>query len=217
MPYLENANLFLPEISEGKFEIPAIAPFTGLMPEKWRPVNELNRPFSPEEGVQMFVDDRRLARLWNCPSRYLESLRRASAVLSPDFSLLTDMPVVLSLYNHYRKHWLATYWQLNGISVIPTICWANEKSFDWCFDGEPSKSIVAVSSVGTQRYADTQAAFLKGYDAMLERLQPKLVLFWGKVPKQCHGNIQPVEPFYQRFRSLGKKNCIFLESESKKE
>lgn len=203
MPYLENANLFLPEASEGKFEIPAIAPFTRLVPEEWRPVNELKRPFSPKEGVQMFVDDRRLACLWNYPSRYLESLRRASAVLSPDFSLLTDMPVVPSLYNHYRKHWLATYWQLNGISVIPTICWANEKSFDWCFDGEPSKSIVAVSSVGTQRYADTQAAFLKGYDAMLERLQPKLVLFWGKVPKQCHGNIQPVEPYYQKFRSLG--------------
>ena len=108
MPYLENANLFLPEASEGKFEIPAIAPFTRLVPEEWRPVNELKRPFSPKEGVQMFVDDRRLACLWNYPSRYLESLRRASAVLSPDFSLLTDMPVVLSLYNHCNV--LAAKW-----------------------------------------------------------------------------------------------------------
>lgn len=73
----------------------------------------------------------------------------------------------------------------------------DESTFTWCFDGEPERSTVAVSSIGTQRQQQTKAAFLRGYDAMLERLQPETILFWGNVPAECRGNICPVEAFYK--------------------
>ena len=34
--------------------------------------------------------------------------------------------------------------------MIPSISWSDEHSFDWCFDGDPVRGTVAVSSVGTQ-------------------------------------------------------------------
>lgn len=78
-------------------------------------------------GVHFFLDDYQFQRLWNTPDRYIESLQKFSCVLSPDFSLYTDYPTALQIYNHYRKHWIGAYLQLYGIEVIPTICWSDEK------------------------------------------------------------------------------------------
>lgn len=196
----ENIRHWLPDASAvtGLNGIPSIQGISRVPPVgEWTPFNNLSRTFTKALGVQMYVEDYRLHRLWATPDRYVPILRRAGVVLTPDFSLYTDVPLALNLYNHYRKHWLGAYWQRHGITVLPTIGWAGEDSFAWCFDGEPSHSVVSVSSVGTQRRADTRAAFLRGYDAMLERLQPQSVLFFGKVPDGCRGSICPVEAFYQ--------------------
>lgn len=196
----ENLRHWLPHASAvtGLNGIPSIRGVSSVPPVgAWTPFNNLSRAFTKSLGVQMYVDDYRLHRLWATPDRYVPILQRAGVVLTPDFSLYTDVPLALNLYNHYRKHWLGAYWQRHGITVLPTIGWADENSFAWCFDGEPSQSVVSVSSVGTQRRADTKAAFLRGYDAMLERLQPQTVLFFGNIPRECRGNICPVEAFYK--------------------
>ena len=151
-------------------------------------------------GVHMFIEDYQMQRLWNKPTQYVDILGRAGCVCSPDFSIYVDTPQILNIYNHYRKHWLAAWWQLQGLTVIPTICWGDESTFAWCFDGEPKRSVVAVSSIGTQRYTDDAAAFMRGYDAMLERLKPETILFYGKIPREARGNIIPVESFHEQMR-----------------
>lgn len=120
--------------------------------------------------------------------------------MSPDFSLYSDFPKALQIYNHYRKHWLGAYWQLNGIEVIPTICWSDESSFEWCFDGEPQGGTVAVSSVGTQLNKQSKQLFLNGYNEMIKRLQPETVIFYGKVPDECMGNIVRIRAFQDKWK-----------------
>lgn len=198
----ENLRHWIPgnDETEGKFGIPRIQP--GFLPEEieaWLPFNDLSRRLTKTEAVQMYVDDYRIERLWNAPTKYLGGLRNSAAVLSPDFSIYADVPQALGIYNHYRKHWLGAFWQLNGINVIPTICWGDESTFDWCFDGEPQNAIVSVSSVGTQRGQGAKAAFMRGYDAMLERLNPSGIIFFGNVPAEARGNIIHVDTFYKRF------------------
>ena len=62
--------------------------------------------------------------------------RRFRFVCTPDFSMYTDFPLALQINSHYRKHWLGAYWQSKGITVIPTIFWSDERSFEWCFDAD---------------------------------------------------------------------------------
>lgn len=137
---------------------------------------------------------------------YLELLSRFKCVCTPDFSTYTDFPKAIQIYNHYRKHWLGAYWQSNGIAVIPTISWGDNKSFEWCFDGEPVGGVVAVSSVGTQLNKDSRKLFLDGYNEMLVRLQPELIYFYGNVPDECKGNIVRLTAFQEKFRKLYKKS-----------
>lgn len=151
------------------------------------------------KGVHFFLDDYQFTRVWNNPNKYIDILGRFKHVMTPDFSTYSDFPMALQIYNHYRKHWLGAYWQANGISVIPTISWSTEESFEWCFDGEPMHSTVAVSSVGTQMNKRSKKLFVDGYEKMVKVLKPETILFYGKVPEECLGNIIEIKTFQDKF------------------
>lgn len=156
-----------------------------------------------KKGLHFFLDDYQFMRLWNNIDRYLPELGAFKCVMTPDFSLYADDPEALQIYNHYRKHWIGAYLQENGIKVIPTIAWSGEHSFRWCFDGEPKRSAVAVSSVGTQKNMAAKEMFLAGYREMIRQLSPETILFYGTVPEGCGGNIIRIPAFQEKFRKKG--------------
>lgn len=183
---------------ENRYNIPEIEPQQYDRCE-WIPFNFAKTEKHPEgKGLHFFLDDYQFCRLWNRPDDYISLLKRFAYVLSPDFSMYTDTPMALQIYNHYRKHWLAAYWQMYGIRVIPTICWSTPDSYDWCFDGEPRGFVVAVSTVGCLKNKQATALFIQGYDEMLRRLDPSQVIFYGQVPEHCDWNAIRIQPYYKK-------------------
>lgn len=183
----------------GQYGIPEIKP-TRFDRAEFIGFNCAKRTTNPEKkAVHFFLDDYQFNRVWVDPDRYIEMLSKFHCVLTPDFSLYMDFPKALQIYNHYRKHWLGAYWQMHGINVIPTICWSDRESFKWCFDGEPTHSVVAISSVGTQNSKEKKQRFLDGYFEMVERLQPVQIIFYGKVPEECKGNIVHINSFCEKW------------------
>lgn len=195
---------------EGKFNIPFIAPETKYPVCEFIPMNyAITEKDPPSKTVHCFVDDYQFARYWNNPDRYIPKLKQFAGICAPDFSTYTDMPVAMQIYNHYRKHWLAAYWQLHGMTVYPTISWSDESSYDWCFDGEPVGGIVAVSSVGTQKNKEAQRLFLRGYEEMMKRLDPTFVIFYGKVPEECDWNVIRIKPHQDEIKDrYAKKHGV---------
>lgn len=174
----------------GPYEIPAIDPVTEYPAGEFIPMNYAKSERNPEDkNIHCFVDDYQFIRYWNNPDTYIPKLSRFRSVCAPDFSTYTDMPVAMQIYNHYRKHWLAAYWQLHGIKVYPTISWSTPESYAWCFDGEPAGGIVAVSSVGCMADDASKRLFLQGYEEMMKRLSPLWVIFYGRVPDECDWNV----------------------------
>ena len=198
----------------GKYEVPRILPMEIEEPVEMIGFNFAAKHRHPERvGVHFFLKDYQFSRLWTSPDIYTDMLRKFRFVCTPDFSMFTDFPLALQINSHYRKHWLGAYWQSKGITVIPTICWSDERSFDWCFDGEPENSTVAVSSVGTQMERRAKSLFLLGYEQMISRLQPKMVLFHGRIPGEIttkmaamYGEsgpkLVPVAAYQERLRKI---------------
>ena len=185
----------------GAYDIPPIKPVK-LETDSFIGFNYAKTCKTPEsKGVHFFVDDYQFLRVWTNPDAYLDMLARFRCVCTPDFSTYTDFPKAVQIYNHYRKHWLGAYWQMHGITVIPTISWSDRDSFAWCFDGEPVGGTVAVSSVGTQSNSESRALFMDGYNAMLERLEPSNIIFMGIVPDGCKGKITPIAAFQEILRT----------------
>lgn len=184
----------------GQYNIPQIEPIKDLNIFEWIGFNyvKTNKKQTGTTGIQFFLDDYQFERVWNEPSRYAKYLKQFGAVLSPDFSLYTDFPKAIQIYNHYRKHWCAKYWQENGITVIPTIAWSDEDSYEWCFDGEPQGSIAALSNVGCMNNKQTRQAFMDGYNEMVTRLQPSKILVFGHTFDDYKGNVEFVKYNYWR-------------------
>lgn len=130
-------------------------------------------------GIHFYVDDYQFERVWNYPERYVDILLNYDCILSPDFSLYLDMPTPMKIWNIYRSRQIGAYYQSVGIKVIPTISWAEEESFEYCFRGIPKESIVSVSTVGVKRDAHALEIWHKGMDEMIHQIEPSVILLYG--------------------------------------
>lgn len=163
----------------GKFDIPVIEPCLDIPDVKyWLGFNYVKQEHfcRSSVGVHFCLDDYQFETIWNHPNKYIKNFKGCGVICSPDFSLYSDFPLAIQIYNHYRKHWLARFYQDRGCTVIPTIAWSDRASYDWCFDGEPERSIVAISSTGVLRDEQCLRLFKDGVRAMIERLRPTKIL-----------------------------------------
>lgn len=157
------------------YEMPIIEA-TQTVPLKLVSFNECFKIEHPEEYfVHFYIDDYQFERIWNKPKRSVEILRKFAGVISPDFSLYLDMPRPQQIWNDYRNKLLGYFLQSCKITVIPNVSWSDSKSFDFCFDGLPTQSVVSISTNGTHNN-EAKLYFLNGYREMLRRLQPSKVL-----------------------------------------
>ena len=93
----------------GKYGIPVIQA-ADYKADNWIGFNYAKGCEEPEiHGVHFFLDDYQFIRVWSSPDVYVNMLRKFQAVCTPDFSLYTDFPRAIQIYNHYRKHWLGAY------------------------------------------------------------------------------------------------------------
>ena len=131
-------------------------------------------------GVHFFIDDYQFERVWKHPEKYTKILSRFDCVLTPDFSLYMDMPRCMKLWNIYRSRLIGQIWQDAGMKVIPTMSWAETETFEFCFEGIPQGSTVAVSTVGVLRDKTAREIWRQGTDEMMRRIQPQTVILYGK-------------------------------------
>ena len=180
--------------------------FPEIKPEKYHPC-EYIRFIEAEKcknrdgiGVHFFMDDYHFDKIWNMLGRYSKMLSQFDAVLTPQWSLYTDWPKAVNIWDHYKSHYVGAFLQEMGVRVYPSIAWADKESYDWCFDGEPEGGIVAVSNVGCMRHKEDRDLFMEGYKEMLIRLQPKEVLVFGHIFDDYPGPVHYIH--YQQAKGV---------------
>ena len=199
----ENCNIgvFAKGCTAGKYDIPIIRPLHALDCKTFIGF-DANREKHLDKGIHFFLHDYQFERGWRSLGHYTDILSRHPCVCAPDFSPYADFPRIIQIYNHYRKHYCAAYWQLHGLTVVPVITWSTPESYDFCFEGEPEDSIVAVSSVSVMNSAEGRKIFLGGFPEMMQSLPPRRFLFNGKLPDELKSLeiIEPMKDSYPRYR-----------------
>lgn len=138
-------------------------------------------------GVHFFVDDYRFKGIYFSPQRTLAKYSQYKFLLTPDFSLYSDMPMWLQIANIAKNRWVGAYWQSKGLTVIPTISWSTAASFKFCFDGIEINSIVAIGMIGSKKYNHSE--FINGYNEMLNHIKPEAIICFGEPFSDMNGNI----------------------------
>ena len=143
-----------------------------------------------QRGVHFYIDDYRMEGLYYNPTKSLHRLAQYKFLISPDYSLYRDMPKAIQLFNVFRSRWCGAYWQSQGITVIPNVSWGDSSTFDFCFDGIEEGSIVAVGTIGCKR---SKLAFMRGYNEMLKRVKPSVIICFGSPFAEMQGNIIAID------------------------
>lgn len=186
-----NLELFNPYNCDGKYQMPIIEN-DGYIPKDLIGFNYAKTSEDKNAGIHFYLDDYQFERIWNNPDDYIEVLEDYNCILSPDFSLYLDMPLAMKIWNVYRSRLIGQYYQSIGMKVIPTIQWAEEDTFEFCFDGIPEGSIVSVSTIGVKRDSNALDIWKKGMDAMIEKIKPSTILVYGGELDYDYGDIKVI-------------------------
>ena len=143
-------------------------------------------------GIHFYLDDYQFERLWNKPEEYIDILKQYECILSPDFSLYMDMPMPMKIWNIYRSRLIGQYYQSQGIKVIPTLSWAEEETFEFCFEGIPKGSIVSISTIGVKKNKEALKIWKAGVDELIRRIEPSTILIYGGKLDYDYGNIEVI-------------------------
>lgn len=151
----------------------------GYIPKELVGFNYAKTSERKDVGIHFYVDDYQFERIWNAPEKYVDLLKEYECILSPDFSLYMDMPMPMKIWNIYRSRQIGAYYQSRGIRVIPTLSWAEDATFEFCFLGIPEGSIVSVSTVGVKTDDEALAVWYSGMRRAMEVIKPSAVLVYG--------------------------------------
>lgn len=179
----------LPQSHTGKYDFPTVARYDGEIPSELIPFNYARSYPDRKVGVHFFIDDYQFERLWRFPDRYIPILREYECVFTPDFSLYVNMPLSLKIYNVYRNRVLGNYWQQQGIKVVPTLQWADFRTFDFCFQGIEPGGTVAVSTLGSAKNPISRGYWIEGMRHAINELTPDTILLYGTPIDFDFGNI----------------------------
>ena len=142
------------------------------------------------KGVHFFTDDYRFESLYMHPERTLDKYSKYRFLLTPDYSLYSEMELWKQIDSIGKARWVGAYWQSKDLLVVPTISWAQPSSYKFCFDVIEHNSVVAVGMIGCK---GSRIAFMKGYNAMLEAIDPSAIICFGSPFPEMEGNIISVD------------------------
>lgn len=202
------STLFLVENAdyEGTIELPKIST-SNYLPKKVITFSKaMSRScYDFDCWVMFYEHDRKFERLWRNPKQYLETLKKFKGIISPDFSLYRNMPLVMQMWNTYRNRALSVWLQNNGIEIIPNVRFGDERTFSFCFDGIEKGKTVAIGTLGCIRKKEDKIFFKVGLAYMVNRLSPKNIIVYGGVP----------DSIFKPYKDMGI-NIIAFESEFSK-
>ena len=195
----------------GKYEFPVLSPQQIIPSSMPLPVNYMMSDSSiSSHWYHCFVSDKMFERFWHGFWKYGSYFHAASGFISTDYSIYRDMPEEIQIRNCYRNRVMAYAMQKLNPNIIPTAGFGGENTWDWCFDGLPRHSSIAITTNGTLSDPEARRLFIGGIDALVHVLDPYALIVCGNYPnwlncKYPNVKIVPILNFSQmrRLRRCG--------------
>lgn len=184
------ADLVEEAVFSGILEIPTIhRPAEYIIPTGLVPFSCRKRIAEPGSFLIFYEHDLKFADVLASTDCYFDDFAAFAGIVSPDCSLYRDMPLCLQIANIYMNRAIGCYLQTHGYYVIPNIRWGDERTYTTsvlpekvAFLGVEKHSIVCIGTYGCIQGEKNRHHFRTGLIAMLETLEPDIVLVYGPMP-----------------------------------
>jgi len=162
----------------GVMEFPCLSQINEV-PNSLSEFKRLKKPDAENQYIHFYMSDEKFKCVYNNPQNYLQLFKGFAGIIGFDFSVHTECPLCKQIENYNKNRELSYWFASQGINVIPNVRWGKKVTFDWCFDGLPKRSTIAVSTLGCFKTKDDKRLFMNGFQVMLERLLPKVIVVYG--------------------------------------
>mgnify|MGYP000225404801 CR=1 FL=1 len=68
-----------------------------------------------DKTIHFFTHDWKFEKVYENADKELEKLKQYYCLLSPDFSMFTNMPIALQIASVFKNRWCGAYWQSKGL------------------------------------------------------------------------------------------------------
>lgn len=167
----------------GDLEIPCIK-IENQLPTKLISFSKALEDKDYDAWVHFYEDDAKFERLWNRPKQYLPILKKYAGVISPDFSVYRDMPLVMQQWNIYRSRAIGHWLQENGVHVIPNIRFGDERTFELSCTGITKHGVIAVGSYSCIKLLTERKYFKNGLSYVINTLHPHTIVVYGSTENE---------------------------------
>ncbi|MCD7722659.1 MAG: DUF4417 domain-containing protein [Clostridiales bacterium] len=183
---------------DGELEIPCLNS-EHQVPNRLIPFSKAIHSTDTDAWVHFYEDDAKFERIWNQPNKYFSILKKFNGVISPDFSVYRDMPLVMQQWNIYRSRALGHWLQENGICVIPNIRFGDSRTYDTACCGVEKHGVIAIGSHGCLKLLSERGYFQDGLRAVAAKLVPTTIIVYGTAP----------DYIFSEYKTLGIKIVQF--------
>ncbi len=199
---------------ESLWQIPKIeAPTKFIIPENLIPFSKIACSEAHKEFIHFYEHDTVFRKILQNPEEYVQRFYPFPGIITPDFSLYRDMPLVLQMTNTYMNRAFGCFLQHQGKYVTPNIRWGDERSYKECISGDvpfafvgvEQESMVAISTYGCIRGKENRYHFKAGLNSMMEYLKPKIVLVHGAMPMDIFSDVLNLAEFHQYDNWISQK------------
>lgn len=161
---------------------PIIKPYTSRTDFVCVPYTHRNKYDGEGKALHFFLNDYQFRNaVWVNLEYTTYSISSYEFFFTPDLSLWRDYPTdFYNRQNIFRTRFIGAYWQLCGYNVIPTASWGDLNSFEYCFDGLPMDSVIAVSGMGNRKDSNAYNLWCYGIRRLEEEKNPVLILVYGE-------------------------------------
>lgn len=173
------------------------------IPRKLIPFNyAVGKSADRTAGVHFFINDYQFERVWRTPGKYIEILSRFDCIIAPDFSVYSDMPTAMQIWQHYKSRMFSYMCRQAGLNVIPNLIFSDSRTYNsrtgFVFDGIESGGAVCLSTSGCRKNKELRKKIVDGLNAFLMVCKPDSIIVYGDVPEFDFGNIK-----VYRFKPFG--------------
>lgn len=175
-------------VFEGEADIPCMLKLHNIaMPRSLAPFTSRKRIKNKKVVLHCFIHDYQFSSLITETKKHIEELTEFDGIICPDPTITIGGSRTINQAQVFFSRAVGFYMQKYGVFAIPCVRWGDPSTYDYCFLGVPKNYIIAISTHGSimpckENNNELRNAFKKGLPVMLERLQPKYVIVYGRMP-----------------------------------
>ena len=120
-------------------------------------------------------------RIRRQPKKYINFFKRCAGIIGFDFSIHTDMPIIMQKSNMYENLALSYYYGNLGIKIIPNIRYGADELSNEFLSAIPKKSLIAIGTHGFIKEKNQKAEWFCFIDKIINILEPKGIIVYGSM------------------------------------